>query len=206
MAEEPIPLDSVIIINDDDDDVVEEVRTIPSHSEASSSNGREARPLGPDDIGVISFKLPYIIDPLSRHDFDIDRVEALVQMDLTRAVLSSIGEESDDHGRNIEFDRLLEDIWADVEVRHCGAANGYWDNSYENGHMMECIIHVSAPNCHSSLMDCLLYVSSRLFRFGRRGGRMGRYHSVSHGIRVEYMDCMRHIVNTLFCVPNKNEN
>lgn len=200
MDSRPIPLDSVIVIDDDSD--VEEV-VVSSTTPTSPSN---RRPHADDEIGVISFHLPYLVSQhVEKSDMDVERIGSYVEMSISHAFNYAINDD-ESPGLNPKLAMMLDDAFPDIVVTHYGSADGIWDKSHELGHMMECVITVHAPGCKKKAMDCLLYISSRLFRFGRSGARMGRYFSNKHGINVERMDCMRHLAGTLFCIPNNKEN
>lgn len=204
-----------IVIEDDEGDAPppeEDTRAGPScdldekeESESSEEEELQVVPRSPHPsnvIGCISFHLPYIVNPFDMSGLDIEKIESRdLPMLLTRAVLSTVGDESE--ANNEEMNRLLDDMWVDTRVELIGGANGYWGPSYENGVMMSCMLTISTPLCTTKLMEALLFISANMFRFGRVGNKCGRYISRRSGLRVHNESVMKHIIKTLFCVPNK---
>lgn len=189
----PIPLESVIIIDDDDDDVA---------GSSSSSTGSD---VNETTLGVISFHFPYVLDREQRLGIDCDDIIKKIEYSLVKAVIYSVSDDNDS-GVDNKMQMHLNDVYADVSVTHLGKNDWLTNNDDEPCHMFECVITVSAEDCSQRMMDCLTYISSRLFLFGRGKARIGRYWSSKYGIRVESMDFMRYIIRTLFCVPNKKDN
>ncbi|AIE77238.1 ORF53 [Duck adenovirus 2] len=184
----------------------------PKQKEESESSSEEEElqvvphsPRPSNVIGCISFHLPYIVSPFERSGLDIEKIEMFdLPMLLMRAVLNTVGDESE--ADNEEMNRLLDDMWVDSRVEFVGGADGYWGPSYENGVMMSCMLTISAPLCTTKHMAALLFISANMFRFGRVGQKEGRYISRRRGLRVHNASVMKHVIGTLFCVPNKKEN
>lgn len=189
----PIPLDSIIIIDDDNDDVA---------GSSSSSSGSD---VNETTLGVISFHFPYMMQREERIGLNCDDITKRIEYSLVKAVIYSI---SDDNVNGIDekMQNNLDELYADVSVSYLGKNDWLTSDDERSCHMFECVITVSAEKCSHNMMDCLLYISSRMFKFGRQNARKGRYWSAKYGIMVESMECMNYIIRTLFCVPNKKDN
>lgn len=180
------------------------LESVVIEEEPSTSNEMDdEKPLLPNDekIGVISFHWPYM--SVEKHDMiDVENDERRLAAHVVKAVYGAVGGDEADH----KLDMQLDGLWADAIVTRVGGASEFDPDSWYDSHMFEVCVTVSAPVRPKKSMDCLLYLSSKMFRFGRRGQRYGRYISTDSGIRADNMKCMHHIVSTLFCVPCKNEN
>lgn len=173
----------------------------PTTSTSNEIDHERPHPHHGDEIGVISFHWPYLYMDM-RGMLDVEGDERRLVSHVVKAAYEAVGGE----GADPRLESQLEDMWVDVMVNHSGAAFDLDPDWLKPGHMYEVCITVCAPKRPKRSMDCLTYLSSRLFRFGRVGQRYGRYTSMENGIRVETMECMRHLVGTLFCIPCKKDN
>lgn len=208
----PIAMADVIDLTNEERETVEKEENIEGPSldtviikeEPSSSNEIDIKhPLPPheDQIGVISFNFPYLYMD-SRGMLDVEWDEKRLVSHVVKAAYDAVGGD----GADPRLESLLDGMWVDVVVMHSGAAMDFDTEWLKPGHMFEVCITVCAPKRPKRSMDCLIYISSRMFRFGKVGQKYGRYTSMVNGLRVETMQCMRHVVGTLFCIPSTNEN